>query len=176
MIGAEVVPVGQGTKFPLAQVLRERALALLRACDTDKEIPYDAIVAAMGADPRTDRRARGAFLRAADTLLEEDRRGVENVRDRGYRIYRADEHRRVAKAKERRGVRHLRRAVKIIVATALDGLPPAEVALVLTTEARLAMTLAVHKKLSRQRALPPRADIHVPKADSLVAMFTKKSG
>lgn len=169
-----LLPPGEGTKFPLARVLRERALLLLRSCEIDKVIPYTAINAAMEADVQHDDRARAAFLAAGGVLLGEDRRGVENVRSVGYRIYRNDEHRRVARGREKRGLRQLRAAVKVITATALDSLPPAEVALVLTDQARLAITLAVHGKLRKQRALPAKTEIEVPKGAALVGMFTKK--
>jgi len=165
---------GEGTKFPLSRVLRERALVLLRSWGEDKEIPYAALDAALEADVVNDRRARQAVLAAGEILLREDRRGVENVRTVGYRIYRADEHRRVAKSREKNGLRRFRKAAEILTATALDSLSPSEVALVLTDQARVAITLAVHKKLTRQRALPPKSDIEVPKGRALVAMFTKR--
>jgi hypothetical protein len=164
---------GEGTKFPLSRVLRERALVLLRSWEEDKEIPYAALNAALEADVVHDRRARQAVLTAGEILLREDRRGVENVRSIGYRIYRADEHRRVAKTREQHGLRRFRKAAEILTATALDSLSPSEVALVLTDQARVAITLAVHKKLTRQRTLPAKSDIEVPKGSALVAMFTK---
>ena len=165
---------GEGTKFPLSRVLRERALVLLRSWGEDKEIPYAALNAVLEADVVHDRRARQAVLAAGEILLRDDRRGVENVRSIGYRIYRADEHRRVAKNREKNGLRRFRKAAEILTATALDSLSPTEVALVLTDQARVAITLAVYKKLTRQRTLPAQSAIDVPKGSTLVALFTKK--
>lgn len=165
---------GEGTKFPLSRILRERALVLLRSWGEDKEIPYAALNAALGADVEHDHRARKAVLAAGEVLLRDDQRGIENVRAVGYRIYRADEHRRVAKGREKSGLRRFRKAAEILTATALDSLSPSEVALVLTDQARVAITLAVHRKLNRQRTLPPKADIEVPKGRALIAMFTKR--
>lgn len=174
MNATKLLPPGEGTKFPLSRVLRERALLLLRSWETDKDIPYAAINAALEADVEHDSRARKAVLAAGVVLLREDRRGIENVRNVGYRIYRNDEHRRVARGREKQGLRRFRKAAEILTATALDSLPPSEVALVLTDQARLAITLAVHKKLGRQRTLPVKPDIEVPKGRALIAMFTKK--
>lgn len=173
-MNADLLKPGEGTQFPITSELRRRALALLQETPTDEVIPYAKITAALGVAIEPDRRARGAFLAAGRDLLLSEKRGIENVKNVGYRIYRDDEHRRMAGQRERRAVGNIKRALEILRNTAMDNLPPAEVALLFTDQARLAIVAAVHKKLKKTKALPAPAEVSVPKGADLVRFVTKK--
>ena len=107
---AKLLDSGEGTKFPLFHALVDSAVTLLRATETDSVITYHAIAEAMGADVRNDNRAYRAFLRAAEIILRDDLRKVDNVRDVGYRIVKDTERRNVAKREELSSFRKLKKA------------------------------------------------------------------
>ena len=173
----ELLKSHEGTKFPLSQVLRERALAFLRTRTVDSGlIGYDDLTAAVGMDTQADTRARHAVLAAAKILLREDNRKLVNVRMAGYRIVPASAHVGGSQAEQKRARRWLRRSLDTVTHVALGELSAVDVAKVLQEQARVAITLSVTKKLARQKTLPEREQIALPSGAKLAEMFKRKTG
>jgi uncharacterized membrane protein YccC len=70
-------------------------------------ITYDELTEALGRDFRT---ARGPFHKANRELLTDEKRGLLNLRNVGYRVVTAEEHEGAAKAQHRFAKRRLRQS------------------------------------------------------------------
>jgi hypothetical protein len=169
----ELLRPGEGTKFPLSRVLREKALAALLTCEIDTLIPYALLTESIGLSVTEDRRAREAVLSAGRVLLREHKLKLVNVRTVGYRLVRPDERVAVSVGERKRSRRWLKRALETVTYVALDGLPAEEVARILTEQARTALLLSIERRIGKQKALPPKSELLVPKGADLVRLFEK---
>src|SRR4029450_7848164 len=98
----DILEAHDGVKFPLSEVLKRRAYALLVLQPYEALVTYDVLTEAIGLDPRTDPRARSAVLRAGRALLRDDRKKIVNVREVGYRIVKPSEEAEVRWSEQRR--------------------------------------------------------------------------
>jgi hypothetical protein len=171
----QILKATEGTKFPLSQVLRERALVHLRRCDFDTIVSYADLTKVVGLDIVEDKRGRHAVLQAARILLREDRKKLVNVKTVGYRIVRPNEQRVVAEGEQRAAVRRFKRALATVTYVHLDQVPPEEQAKLLMDQARIALTLAVQRRLAKQKTFPTRDQLALPSGERLVEMFKKRA-
>lgn len=169
----ELLRPDEGTRFPLSRVLREKALAALLTCEVDREISYLFLSEAIGLRVQEDRRARHAVLQAGRDLLRSHNLKLVNVRDVGYRIVRPDERVAVSVGERKRSRRWLKRALDTVTYVALADLPPTEVSRILTEQARNALLLSIERRIGKQKVLPPRAELLVPKGADLVKLFER---
>jgi hypothetical protein len=166
---------GEGTKFPLSRELREKAIEFLRFCDYDVLVPYDRWRALFnGLDPRADKRARTAILKAGTIILREERKRVVCIRNEGYRVVRPSEQVTVSQSESARARRMMKRALQTVTYVALEKLTPEETATVLLEQARAAVAVAFNARARRMKTLPPAPEIVVPKSKALVEFITKK--
>jgi len=171
---AKLLDSGEGTKFPLFHALVDSAVTLLRATETDSVITYHAIAEAMGADVRNDNRAYRAFLRAAEIILRDDLRKVDNVRDVGYRIVKDTERRNVAKREELSSFRKLKKASATLTHVNMAPLDAKEMHLLVDEQVRVGIQLAVRHSVRRVKSLPPPEAVGSIDGRKLVAMFNEK--
>lgn len=172
----DVIDPMTGVRFPLNEVLRRRAMELFDATDYDGVVTYEALTRALGLDPRTDRRARGAVLKAGTEALREQKKKLVCVKMIGYRVVRPDEQVSVSQAEQRAARRRNRRALETVTYILLDSLPPLEVAKVLTEQARVGLLVGMAQTLMRVKTLPAPDQVSLPSAEKLVELFRKKTG
>jgi hypothetical protein len=169
-----VLRPNEGTKFPLARVLRNHAITRLRAVAYDEVISYEELSAAIGVDVVLDKRGRTAVLQAARVVLKQDQKKLVNIRTIGYRIVRPNEQVAVSAAEQQRSRRWLKRSLDTVTHVALHTLTPVEVAAVITEQARVALTLSFERKLQKQE-LPSKDQLLLPSGERLVEMFRKRA-
>lgn len=94
---------------PIGEVARWQAVyALLRATKTGDVLTYEAIGEALELDPKLERHAiQMAVRRAAKEHEEADKRAIEAVPNKGYRVVEAPEHLRLARGHHRRASKAL---------------------------------------------------------------------
>lgn len=111
---------------PVGELPRWRVLYdLLVLVPTDGILTYDRMAEALGLDAATDRHAiQMAMRRAARELLEQDRRAVDVVPNRGYRVVKAPEQMTLAKRQQRRSSRALKRGHDQVTHVDLSQLDP----------------------------------------------------
>lgn len=172
----EALQPNEGTQFPTIAEMRGRALELLRERPYDSLIAYEEFAQAIGVNPMTDRRGRSAVLKAGRDLLAAHNKKIINVREQGYRIIRPNEHAVVSQSEQRRARRLFKQSLQTVTHVALDHLTPTEIAQVMMEQARSALQVAMAKRLSRAKALPPRCELKLPSTSKLVEMMRKKTG
>jgi len=111
---------------PIGEVARWQAVyALLRATKTGDVLTYEAIGEALDLDSKADRHAiQMAVRRAAKEHEEADKRAIEAVPNKGYRVVEAPEHLRLARGQSRRASRALVRGQSKAVNVDLGLLEP----------------------------------------------------
>ena len=171
----DILEAHDGVKFPLSEVLKRRAYTLLVAQPYEAVVTYEALAEAIGLDPRTDDRARSAVLRAGRALLHDDRKKIVNVREIGYRIVKPSEQADVALNEQRRARRWYARALNTATYVALENLSPADVARIMTEQARIGLLLGMARRLGKVKTLPDRAQMVLPSKDRLVDLFRRKT-
>jgi hypothetical protein len=174
MTFSETLKSHEGTQFPTSAEMRRRAFDLLAPLPFDTLIPYAQFTEALHLDPQREHRARQAVLMAGRDLLREHSKKIINVRDKGYRIIKPNEHPAVAQAQQRSARRRLREALQTVTHVALDHLTPTEVAQVMIEQARAGLQVALTKRLSRAKTLPPVRELHLPSSSKLVDMMRKR--
>jgi hypothetical protein len=94
---------------PIGDVARWQAVyALLRATKTGDILTYEAIGEALELDSKLERHAiQMAVRRAAKEHEEADKRAIEAVPNKGYRVVEAPEHLRLARGHHRRASKSL---------------------------------------------------------------------
>lgn len=98
---------------------------VLSETKTGEIAPYESLANALGVDPDIDRHAvQMAVRRASKELEERDRRAVEVVPNRGYRIVESVEHLRLARRHQSKAVKSLGRGQSKVVNVDLSGLDP----------------------------------------------------
>lgn len=75
---------------------------------------YDELSEAIDADIRT---SRAPLYKAHNELLEQKLRGIEVVKNTGYRIVQANEHQRLAKGQHKKARRRIKQAIRIVQGT-----------------------------------------------------------
>jgi hypothetical protein len=111
-------PVGDRPRW---QVVYE----LLRQTETNDVLTYDTMGAALGLHPDADRHPiQMAMRRAAREHEQVDKRAVEAVPNKGYRVVRPPEHMQLARRQQRRSTRALRSGHSKVVNVDLSGLDP----------------------------------------------------
>jgi hypothetical protein len=171
----DILRQDEGTKFPTARELRERAIAFLQPLPFDTAVTYAQLTEAIGVDVVLDRRGRQAVLQAGRFILKNSLKKLENIRTRGYRIVRSDEQAACSQNEQRRARRWLKRALETVTYVALDNLTPEDVAKVLTEQARVGLSLSFQRRLSKQKDLPAKDQIALPSGTKLVEMFKKRA-
>jgi hypothetical protein len=111
-------PIGDRSRWCIAY-------DLLRAAAVDDVVTYGELGAALGLDPDEDRHViQMAMRRAAREHEEVDKRAVEAVTNRGYRIIPAPENLRLARGQQQKAGRSLERGRSKVVNVDLAGLDP----------------------------------------------------
>lgn len=108
---------------PLGERARWKVLyEALRVLKPGDEISYDRMGEMLGLDPDDDRTAiRVALHRAAQEFEREDRRALDAVRGRGYRVVEPMEHLRLARQHSSKATRATRRAESKVTNVDLSG-------------------------------------------------------
>lgn len=111
---------------PIGSQARWRTVyGLLCATATGDVLTYEAIGAALGLDPDSNRHAvQMAVRRAAKEHEENDRRAIEAVPNEGYRVVEAPEHLRLARGQQKRAGKALARGQSKVVHVDLSGMEP----------------------------------------------------
>lgn len=92
---------------------------------TGDVVTYDTLGRLLDLDPRKDRHAiQMAVRRAAVESLEGDKRALESVPNKGYRIVEPEEHLRLAKAQQKKSRKALVRGRKAVVNVDFNGMEP----------------------------------------------------
>jgi hypothetical protein len=170
---AELLAAGTGARFPLSEVLRQRAYTLLVERAYEALVTYDELTVALGLDPRIDHRARRAVLRAGRRLLRDDRKKLVNVRTVGYRIVKPSEQVDVSLVEQQRGRRWTKRGLDTLTHIALETLTPTELARLMTEQARVALQLGMARRIARVKVLPPKAQLRLPSKDRILELFRR---
>jgi DNA-binding winged helix-turn-helix (wHTH) protein len=101
------------------------AYELLQAAEVGAVVTYDELGEALGLDSDSDRHAiQMAIRRAAQELEEQDKRAIDAVTNKGYRIVEAPEHLVLARRHHRKAGRSLARGHSKAVNVDLTGVDP----------------------------------------------------
>jgi hypothetical protein len=112
---------------PLADRARWRIIYddLLVTASTGQLLTYEVLATALGIDPEADRHViQAAIRRAAKEYLEADKRALDVVPNKGYRVVEAPEHLRLARRHQQRASRQLVAGHSKTVNVDLTGLDP----------------------------------------------------
>lgn len=88
----------------------QRVYDLIVAAEIDQVISYDEFDAALGLNFRAY--SRPGLDKATKALEHNNRRTVEVVRNKGYRVVRAEEHERLARKHQLKGLRQTKRSMR----------------------------------------------------------------
>jgi hypothetical protein len=127
------------------------ALEVLQAKQPDQIIAYNELAKILQLDPRRHRaQIQGAVLAANKSLLKTHQRGVQAIRNVGYRMLPAREHMLVANNHQTKADRQMKRAIEFFAGTNLSELSEKELR-IHQGQAMIAQALyASHQSLSRR--------------------------
>jgi hypothetical protein len=115
---ASFQPIGDRPRW---QVVYE----LLCQTETNAVLTYEAMGAALGLDPHKDRHPiQMAMRRAAREHEQMDKRAVDAVPNKGYRVVRPPEHMQLAQRQQRRSTHALRSGHSKVVHVDMSGMDP----------------------------------------------------
>jgi hypothetical protein len=101
------------------------AYGVLQAAEVNSVVTYDELGEALSLDPDRDRHAiQMAIRRAAQELEEQDKRAIDAIPNKGYRIVEAPEHLVLARRHHRKAGRSLARGHSKAVNVDLTGVDP----------------------------------------------------
>ena len=139
---------------------------LLCKTETGNVLTYDAIGEALDLDAKNDRHAiQMAIRRAAKEHEIADKRAIEAVPNRGYRVVEAPEHLRLARGQHRRASKALARGQSKVVHVDLSGLEP---------ETRRAFEV-VARAFAMQLEFNKRFDVRQAKLEETVTGMSKRT-
>lgn len=130
---------------------------LLKGMDVGDVLTYDTLAELF---PELERQGlQGVVRRAAQEFLEENNRGLRNVRGLGYRVINPAEHIEVARWHQARSVQSLKRGQSAVAHVDLSGMSP---------EIR-ALTEATGRALTNQLAYMQRMDVRQKKLERVLS-------
>lgn len=146
---------------PIGDVARWHTVYdLLVTTKTGDVLTYSRIARALDLDPKKDRHAiQMAMRRAAKEHEQADKRAVEAVPNKGYRVVESAEHLRLARGQHRRASKALMRGHSKVVNVDLTDVPPATRQLFEATVRAFAMQMEFNRRLDvRQKRLEDAVD------------------